>query len=205
MSSILEALRELEEDRNRGADRKGTSVTDALREPARSVGTFIPLTGGLAIGVVAFGLCIWGSGILGSRTPEVPRGDDTAPASVPTPGRSSPAWLENADPPRARVDPPPMAAPAEHAAAEQPSALVAPPSPPVTKAAPAGGGDRQVDVESIRFSPHFEQRTVTLRVSGRRATLRQGESIGGVEDQLMMADGVYLQRGSEVLFITARR
>ena len=54
MSSILEALRELEGERARSGQ-KTTSVVDAPREPQRSLGAVIPLTGGLAIGVVAFG------------------------------------------------------------------------------------------------------------------------------------------------------
>ena len=50
--TILEALRELEADRDRQAGRKSTNMADQPREPAKSVGTFIPLAGGLALGVV---------------------------------------------------------------------------------------------------------------------------------------------------------
>jgi hypothetical protein len=42
-------------------------------------------------------------------------------------------------------------------------------------------------------------------VNGRRATLRQRESLGGVEVQLIMADGVYLQRGADVFFVARPR
>ena len=53
----------------------------------------------------------------------------------------------------------------------------------------------------MSFSSHVGQRTVTLLVNGTRATLHQGESLGGVEVQLIMADGAYLQRGADVFFI----
>jgi hypothetical protein len=35
-------------------------------------------------------------------------------------------------------------------------------------------------------------------VNGSRATLHQGEALGGVEVQLIMADSAYLQRGADV-------
>ncbi|HWP64943.1 MAG TPA: hypothetical protein VNO26_03400, partial [Candidatus Limnocylindria bacterium] len=63
----------------------------------------------------------------------------------------------------------------------------------------AGRGD--VRLESLAFSSHVGQRTVTLLVDGRRATLHQGESLGGVEVQLIMADGAYLRRGGDVFFV----
>jgi hypothetical protein len=56
-------------------------------------------------------------------------------------------------------------------------------------------------MEALSFSSHVGERTVTLLVNGSRATLHQGESLGGVEVQLIMADGAYLQRGADVFFI----
>jgi hypothetical protein len=56
-------------------------------------------------------------------------------------------------------------------------------------------------MEALSFSSHVAQRTVTLLVNGSRAVLHQGEALGGVEVQLIMADGAYLQRGADVFFI----
>ena len=212
MSSILEALRELEGDRARASGKKATSVVDAPREPERSLGALIPLTGGLAIGVVAFGLwALWSSGVFRSipsavNTPaEVPRADSDG-------NPSGPDWLERAEAPRARVTPLPSAAPPRPA----PAATRAPATSnaPATASAPAipqatsprgGGSDQQVELEGIAYSANVDQRTATLRVNGRRATLRQRESVAGVEVQLIMSDGVYLQRGSDVFFVPRPR
>jgi hypothetical protein len=82
-------------------------------------------------------------------------------------------------------------------------------APPAAKAAepPARGkGDQQqVRLEGLSYSSHVAQRTVTLLVNGSRATLHQGEALGGVEVQLIMADGAYLQRGSDVFFVAPPR
>jgi hypothetical protein len=87
-------------------------------------------------------------------------------------------------------------------------------STPTEAAAPArpqvantrtGGADQRVELEGIAYSANVDQRTATLRVNGRRATLRQRESLGGVEVQLIMADGVYLQRGADVFFVARPR
>jgi hypothetical protein len=200
MSSILEALRELEEGRARDAGRKTTSVADAPREPESKNGAFIPLTGGLSVGVVVFGLYLWGSGFVTRVAPDstlqVARPDSTPPAS-------GPAWLDRAETPRARVTPPPgtVAPPAQVPAAAPPSETAAAlPLPKVTHTR-GGAPSGQIDLESISYSPNVDRRSVTLRVNGQRGTLRERESIGGVEVQLIMSDGVYLQRGSDVFFV----
>jgi hypothetical protein len=60
-------------------------------------------------------------------------------------------------------------------------------------------------LESIRYAAAPEQRSVTLRLDGRRVTLRQGERSGGIEVQLIMDDGAYLNRGAEVFFAAPAR
>src|SRR5262249_48781907 len=55
MSSILDALKELESDKAR-ATKKTTSVADVPSTPPRSLAPFIALGGTLAIGIVAFGV-----------------------------------------------------------------------------------------------------------------------------------------------------
>jgi hypothetical protein len=216
VSSILEALKELEGDRA-SATKKTTSVVDAPPAPERSLGALIPLSGGLAIGIVAFGLYAWGPRLVGSPAapPSAPVTESAAVETKAPP--QSPEWLERVEPPRARFAPPPdapapprpAAAAAEVPAEEGAAKAAAPPTPepaPTPKAtATRGGGNRQVQVVGLAFSAHTYQRTVTLLVDGRRATLHQGEALGGVEVQLIMADGVYLQRGAEVFFVNWTR
>jgi hypothetical protein len=44
-----------------------------------------------------------------------------------------------------------------------------------------------------------------MRVHGRRVTLRQREGVDGIEVQLIMPNGVYVQRGSEVYLLPISR
>jgi hypothetical protein len=274
MSSILDALKELESERARGA-KKTTSVANVPSAPPRSFGMMTALGGGLALGVVALGVYLWGAGTKPQQPIEaasVEQPARSASEQAPAPGRG-PEWLGRAEPPRARVAPvapaaapapaptpraavaeapPPVVpaapspaavvstpiepavapAPVERAAATTPVERPAPPIPPVPAAAPAAtpqtatvpaaavpsaparpaparpaeapvrrAGNQDVQMEALAFSSHAHQRTVTLLVDGRRATLHQGESLGGVEVQLIMADGAYLQRSGDVVFI----
>jgi hypothetical protein len=57
-------------------------------------------------------------------------------------------------------------------------------------------------VASIDYSPEANRRAVTLRLDGNVITLREGESAGGVEVQLIEAEGVYVRRGAEVLMLS---
>jgi len=101
--------------------------------------------------------------------------------------------------PAAPAAPPAAAIPVERAAAPAP---VERPAPARVAEAPARrAGPQDVQMEALAFSSHTHQRTVTLLVDGRRATLHQGESLGGVEVQLILADGAYLRRGGDVVFI----
>jgi len=206
VSSILEALKELEGDQAR-ASKKATSVADAPREPERSLGALIPLTGGLAVGVVAFGLYAWSPRLVDAPPTEPSASSEVARPDPKAPPRG-PEWLERAEAPRARVTAPAAAAPPRPAQAAAPAGDAAPASsaPAVPKVTTSrGGGDEQVRVEAISYSSNVDQRTATLSVNGRRATLRQREALGGVEVQLIMSDGVYLQRGSEVFFVARPR
>ena len=76
------------------------------------------------------------------------------------------------------------------------------PAPAESKPATSGG---QVAVEAISYAASPEQRVVTMRIHGRRVTLRQRESVDGVEVQLIMPNGVYLQRGGEVYLMPLSR
>jgi hypothetical protein len=44
-----------------------------------------------------------------------------------------------------------------------------------------------------------------MRFKGRRVTLRQREAIDGIEVQLIMPNGVYVQRGTETYLLPLSR
>ena len=78
--------------------------------------------------------------------------------------------------------------------------------PPPADDAPAprsSGG--QVAVESVAYSADAGARVATIRYHGRRVTLRQRETIGDIEVQLIMPNGVYVQRGGEVFLLPVTR
>ncbi len=69
---------------------------------------------------------------------------------------------------------------------------------------PARSGG-QVAVEAISYGADPGQRVATMRVHGKRVTLRQREAVDGIEVQLIMPNGVYVQRGSEVYLLPLSR
>jgi DNA polymerase-3 subunit gamma/tau len=213
VSSILEALREIEDERRRARGDQKVSIADAPPVIPGSSGMVYPLIGGLAVGALAFGLWVSGVGrevgrgpapsdaVLGSE----PHAAPPAPAAAPVPhvaapppaetgaALAGPAWLDTAEVPQARV------------AADAPAAGAAPTAPAPAAAPPAGRAAGTIVVESIRFAAAPEQRSVTLRLDGRRVTLHQGERSGGIEVQLIMDDGAYLNRVAEVFFAAPTR
>jgi len=62
-----------------------------------------------------------------------------------------------------------------------------------------------VVVESISYSENGGARVATIRYHGRRVTLRQHETVGDIEVQLIMPNGVYVQRGGEVYLLPVTR
>jgi hypothetical protein len=193
------------------------SVTDAPVAIPGSSGLVYPLIGGLAVGVLAFGLWISGIGRGEPGAAPPPPTPTAPPVSAPAPAVASPGPPAAVASPPAAAPPPlePAASdaspprPAWLESAEAPQARVTSDAPgpaataPAPAAAPAGRprpGTGSVMVESIRYAAAPEQRTVTLRLDGRRVTLRQGERSGGIEVQLIMDDGAYLNRGAEVFF-----
>ncbi|MGH7894034.1 MAG: hypothetical protein ACREQL_05150 [Candidatus Binatia bacterium] len=199
MSSILDALRELEDSRPRTTGQKIASA-DVPSRPQQSVGTLIAVTGGLAVGAVAFGLLVWGSGILAPG-----RGGGASPApdlqpSSPAPAR--PAWLDTADAPRARIDTGTSTSPERPVTGRAGADSTPEPARDERQAAPSS---RQSALEFIAYSPNVSERAATLRLNGRRVTLHQRESAEGLEVQLIMPDRIYVQRGSEVFVMTPAR
>jgi len=202
VSSILDALRELERNRPRPAAPRAGAVLDAPPAREERSGTFIAVAGGLAVGIVVFGIVAWGIGFTSGGRTDVAAPPPTAVPPAETSGADRPAWLDKAEAPRARVDgsaTPDHPARASVRRAPDADEAAPPPRAESRPNAPAG----QVVVESIAYSERANERTATLRLNGRRVTLRQRESADGVEVQLIMPSGVYVQRGSEVFLLSA--
>jgi hypothetical protein len=180
VSSILEALRELE---GRRPPASPSVVTPAEPPPAvnRAMETLGIVTVGLVLGALGFVLWLRMSSLL----PATPAREDPAPPSVnekSAPAR--PAWLETADPPRARVEG------QARATAERPAR---------EGDAPAPGA---VAVAAIDYAPEAARRTVTLRL-GRAPGIRlhEHESAGGYEVQLIEPEAVYVRHGPSVFML----
>ena len=223
MSSILEALRELEGDRPPAIRRELPPPEKPPGVARRASGALIPVLGGLAVGVVAFGIYAWGPRVTESPVapvaPIAPAATPAAPAPVAeTAPAERPNWLDTADAPRAKVGRTATAAPAPSAPAPAPPAertatAERPAEPPPARPAaaprddsdarPSSGG--QVAVEKIDYSDNAAARVATIRFKGRRVTLRQRESIDDIEVQLIMPNGVYVQRGSETYMLPLSR
>jgi hypothetical protein len=190
VTSILEALRELEEERRRSQADRPVSVADIPPPPGASSSLLYPLIAGLAVGVLVVGALLWWTGAGMPAPATVPAPSDAPPSTAAASARPTGdglAWLERADAPVAHVErrPPPPAPPDATPA----------PAPP-----PAAGRAGSVVVESIRYAADPAARSVTLRLDGRRVTLRQGERAAGIEVQLILKDGAYLGRGVDVIF-----
>lgn len=204
MTSILEALREIEAERRRTGTPPSVDVPDAAAEPPPA-GTLYPLVAGLSVGVILVAIGVWW---LGARPPLALENPAAAPAETPVetpvaveaaapPRENRIDWLQHAEAPQARVGvrTPARDAPADRGAA--PSRAAAAARPPRSAAA--------VRVVSIGWAASPTDRTATLRLDGRRVTLRQGDRAGGLEVQLILENGVYLARGAEVVFSSLER
>ena len=210
MSSILEALRELEASKAPAAP--GTSPWTEERSRSRSaLETLGIVAGGLAVGAAAFALVIWFAGSAFRDPAEPPSGAPpgiSASPAAPSPQAAEPAaepgappaWLGHAEPPRARVAP--GASPSERMPSMSRAAQEPAPSP---GAASPASDDSIVVVSSISYSPDSRRRSVTLRVGGTLATLREGQSMHGVEVQLILPGSVYVRRGGDVVVLEPER
>lgn len=214
MSSILEALRELERRRP-----PATQSAAAPAEPPSSVHRAVATLGigaiGLVVGALVLLLSIWISSLV--RAPALPPAP-APPAQAPAPPAQAPAddaqapapshlaWLDKVDPPRARIDRGAPAAPerpARSLAGRQDRVMAEPPASDAETPASAPG---QLEVAAIDYSPDAARRAVTLRLNGASVvTLREHESAHGIEVQLIQPDGVYVRRGAEVFMLAPRR
>ena len=197
MSSILEALRELEgtkpkAQRSRVAWASGAEERSPMRRAAE------------ILGIVAFGLLLGGVGfalIVGLGPSDAPKASTptvaaTAPIPAPAappalaaaaPAPPVPGWLARMGPPRGRVDGGDDAASAS--SAEAPGAQRA-----------AG-----LSLVSVRYGDSRGARTATLRIDGSPIVLHEGETASGIELQLVTPTGAYVRRGGEVLMLEPSR
>ena len=214
MSSILEALRELEGDRPPAVRRELPPPERPPGVARRATGAMIPVLGGLAVGIVVFGIYAWGPRIAESPAPVAPAATPAASAPVADPAPAErPNWLDTADAPRAKVGRTATVAPAPAAPVERTATTERPDDPPPARPAAEERADSdsgtssggQVAVERIAYSENAAARVATIRIKGRRVTLRQRESVDGIEVQLIMPNGVYVQRGTETYMLPLSR
>ena len=218
MSTILEALREREPKLTPAG---GSPIHWA--DPRDWSPWRWALVAGLAVAAAGVPLVLGGRDATGPRQPES-RSDLRPPIPVPVPAERSPSAPRTpgaGEPPRARVErwrpstSPSVAAvpPAVAAAptATPPPAVAAPApegaAPPATQGPSAGSQtEPAVRLRSIGYVTAPEKRTATFTVDGSPAvTLRQGESAGGIEVQLILRESVYIRHGSDVFAVGVER
>ena len=189
MSSILEALRELESQQP--PTMRGTLPPS---EPPSRVNGGMETVGlaaiGLVIGALLFVAITAAWAVFPAAWGRVATVVTTmrARAEAPAPGTritGRPAWLEAADPPRARL---------------AQSGPVADRSR-TREARPAGSA---VEVTALSYSSDPGRRSVALRLDdGAVVTLHEHDSARGIEVQLIDKDGVYVRRGGDVTRLSA--
>ena len=201
MSSILEALKELEgskpsSSRSRAAWAAGT--TEERPPIRRAAEVFGVVAFGLALGAAGFSLVLWlGAG--GESEPaasppapavraERPETAGATPALPPAAAAPSvPPWLARMGPPRGRVE-----------GEDRPAAA----TESATAAAPRAAG---LSLVRVHYGESRSERTATLRIDGSAIVLHEGETVQGIELQLVTAEGVYVRRGGEVLMLAPSR
>ena len=193
MSSILEALRELEgtkpsSQRSRAAWAAGdTEERPPMRRAAELFGI---VAFGLAIGGAGFTAILWlwpsGGTTSGPQAPATSAAAAKPGAASATPASPAPAWLGRMGPPRGRVDG------AESTRSEGTGDA---------SAAPRGAG---LSLVGVRYDESRAGRSATLRIDGSQIVLQEGESAHGIELQLVTPTGAYVRRGGEVLMLETR-
>ncbi|HZP40259.1 MAG TPA: hypothetical protein VFD84_01965 [Candidatus Binatia bacterium] len=202
MSSILEALREIE---NAGPLARGAGAWrgDPRRPRRRWAPAALVLGAALAAAVLTRGRP--------SPAPPAPI-DASADAAVLPPAAPAPPLAisrANEPPPRARVaasalavaavPPAPPRASRPHAAdVEEPESSGEAPAPPP--------GEPHVRLRSLVYAADPDERVVTLSINhGSPVTLHEGEGAGGVEVGLIMRDAVYLRHRGNIFAVHLRR
>ncbi len=200
MSSILEALREIEG--SRAPEAQAADEWDDRPRTGRAIA--ITLAAVAVLGAIAAAL------FFALRTGITP---PTAPSATPpaalasalppaAPAPPPPAELFDADPPRAQVAAPTVPAPAPAAGTP---ARPRPRANDVTAGLPRQAGEPRISISAIAYATRTQNRTVTLSIDGGApVTLREGESAGTLDVQLIEPDSVYLRHGGQIFAVQAR-
>ena len=194
MSTILEALRELESGRPPGSDapaagggaRRSWWVAAAVALGALGAG------GSLAFLVVMPGRA---ARALQTGQPAAPvAASGSLPLAAPA---TPPASLLDADPPRARVG-------SRAARADTAEPPAKPAKAARTERTPRVAGEPRLSIAHIAYTAAADERTVELAVGGATpVTLHQGESAGDVEVQLILADRIYVRHAGQIFAVGA--
>ena len=221
MTTILKAQQELER-RDRPFVRSGVSSKQDDRRPRWGVlGVSLLALLGATIGVASL--------MRGRAAPSAKSQDTSAAARRPVLVAPEPAVQKVAPPepppvapqtstakedmPNGRAAKPQPAAPPrarqsatlkENAATWQakPSRKAPPPEPAADKY-PLVPSQPRVQLKAIAYAENASDSTATLRINGARAvTMHEGDSMGGVEVQLILPDTVYLHYGGNVFTIS---
>jgi len=181
VSSILDALRALE---------AGTEAVE--REPRGRIDRSLPAWKAAAL--LAFSVAMGTGGavflVAGSAVERAEPVATSATLPLAAPAPPLPTSLSLSDPPRARVM---TASTAASATQRRPAAD--PPRP---------SDEPSVHVRSLRYSPLPAERAVELAVADARpVTLREGQSVGGVQVQLITPEGVYVRHGGQIFAVRA--
>jgi len=155
VSSILEALRELES--HRPPTGQGITIPAEDPGPVNRTAEMIGIVSiGLVLGALSFVAFLAVSGAFrafASRDVPAPTPAPTSAVTPPAPSADAgarPAWLQTADPPRARLG----------RTAPEPARAVA--ERPVRVARAEGSASSPIEVTDIEWSPDVARRTVTL-------------------------------------------
>jgi hypothetical protein len=215
MSSILEALKELEANKAPAAPGTGEWAQEPIRQRSELM-TLVIVGAGLLLGAIVVALAVWFTGSAPAERTEalddVAPAADVAPPDMPPLQQSAlpeavepeavpgarPAWLERVQPPRARVA----------SAGSPPDRAFSAPSAPRSAAPPevaSPGQGADVAVRSISYSPDGRRRSATVRVNGQVATVHEGESVHGIEVQLILPGSVYVRHGAEIVVLEPER
>lgn len=137
----------------------------------------------------------WGKiqGKAAAVPPAVERVAAPPPAARKVDTRARPASVPRSGPPSAPAAPAPRS--------ERRAAPPAADPEPEARPAPSSGTPR-IDVRAITFSPDSTKSRVTLRIDGGAPmVLNEGESVRGVEVQLILSDVVYVRHGGNILSV----
>ena len=205
MSSILEALRELEGSKPSAQRSRVAWAGEATEErtPLRRAAEILGIVAfGLVLGGAAFAAFLWVGETsepapVASSAAKVPPPMPTGAPGTPAPGAAptlapaapappAPAWLSRMGAPRGHVADTGEGRPA-----------------PVNEAtAPRAAG---LSLVRVRYGESRSERTATLRIDGSAVVLHEGETASGIELQLVTPSGAYVRRGAEVLMLEPSR